>query len=331
MKAAAAAASSAISGAKPRREAGGFSTLYHKELADHFHSARFKLVFALLILTSLASLYGALSSISDATFSSSEYLFLAIYTASGSSIPSFASFLAYLAPLAGLAMGFDAINRERTQGTLNRLVSQPIHRDAVINAKFLAGTTVVFIMIFFVGIMVGGLGLTILGIPPVGEELLRIFSYLALTAVYTALWLGVSILCSTLCKHAATSALIVIAVWIYLTLFASMVVSIIAIIAYPLDGIQGYYNMYSNYELQLSLERTSPYYLYCEAASTLLNPNVRTIGITTQASVSGAIASYLSFDQSLLLVWPHLTVMLALTMAAFTVSYIAFMRQEIRT
>ena len=185
-------------------------------------------------------------------------------------------------------------------------------------------------MIFFVGIMVGGLGLAILGIPPVGEELLRIFSYLALTAVYTALWLGVSILCSTLCKHAATSALIVIAVWIYLTLFASMVVSIIANIAYPLDGIQGYYNMYSNYELQLSLERTSPYYLYCEAASTLLNPNVRTIGITTQASVSGAIASYLSFDQSLLLVWPHLTVMLALTMAAFTVSYIAFMRQEIR-
>ena len=79
MKAAAAAASSAISGVKPRRESGGFSTLYHKELADHFHSARFKLVFALLILTSLASLYGALSSISDATFSSSEYLFLALY------------------------------------------------------------------------------------------------------------------------------------------------------------------------------------------------------------------------------------------------------------
>ena len=330
MKADAVAGSSAIARAKPRREAGGFSTLYKKELADHFHSARFKLVFALLILTSLASLYGALSSISDATFSSSEYLFLALYTASGSSIPSFASFLAYLAPLAGLAMGFDAINRERSQGTLNRLVSQPIHRDAVINAKFLAGVTTVFMMIFFVGIMVGGLGLAVLGIPPEAEELARIFAYLLFTVVYTALWLGLAILCSTLCKHAATSALIVIAVWIYLTLFASMVVSIITNIVYPLEGIEGYYNLYNNYALQLDLERTSPYYLYCEAASTLLNPNVRTIGITTQASVSGAIASYLTFDQSLLLVWPHLTVMLALTMAAFTVSYIAFMRQEIR-
>ncbi len=50
----------------------------------------------------------------------------------------------------------------------------------------------------------------------------------------------------------------------------------------------------------------------------------------TQESLSGAIAGYLPFEQSLLLIWPHLTAMLALTMAAFTVSYMSFMRQEIR-
>ena len=114
---AAKAASGIMTAKAPDRRAarGGFRTLYQKELADHFHSARFKIVFGLLVLTSLASLYGALSSISDATFTSSEYLFLALYTASGSSIPSFASFIAYLTPLAGLALGFDAINRERAQ------------------------------------------------------------------------------------------------------------------------------------------------------------------------------------------------------------------------
>ncbi len=103
MKAAAATASSAIAGTRPGHERGGFSTLYQKELADHFHSARFKLVFALLILTSLASLYGALSSISDATFSSSEHLFLALYTASGSSIPSFLRVLPGLSRASGRA------------------------------------------------------------------------------------------------------------------------------------------------------------------------------------------------------------------------------------
>lgn len=313
-----------------RRVTSGFRTLYQKEMADHFSSVRFKLVFALLILTSLASLYGAIQGIYDADASSSEYVFLSLYTYSSNSIPSFASFFAYLAPLAGLALGFDAINRERAQGTLNRLVSQPIYRDAVINAKFLAGVTAIFIMEIFVGAMVGGIGLAVVGIPPEGEELLRIGAYLLLTVVYTSLWMGLAVLCSVLCQHAATSALIVIAFWIFLTLFASMVVKIIANLCYPLDGIEGYYNMMDNYQLQLNLNRISPYYLYCEAASTLLNPNVRTLGITTQASYSGALASYLSFEQSLLLVWPHLTCMAALTMAAFAGSYVSFMRQEIR-
>ena len=41
--------------AEERGARGGFATLYQKELADHFRSARFKLLFVLLTLTSLAS------------------------------------------------------------------------------------------------------------------------------------------------------------------------------------------------------------------------------------------------------------------------------------
>lgn len=312
------------------RRFGGFSALYQKELADHFHSARYKLVFGLLILTALASLYGALDGIADSMDESSAHIFLALYTSSSNSIPSVASFLAYLTPLAGLVLGFDAVNRERSQGTLTRLVSQPIYRDAVIVAKFLAGMTVVAIMVLFVGILVGGLGLVAIGIPPESEDLLRVGSYLLLTVFYTSMWMGVAMLCSTLCRHAATSALIVIALWIYFTLFASMVAEVISNLCYPLEGIEGFYNMMDNYEMQLALNRISPYYLYCEAATTLLNPTVRTIGIMTTESISGALASYLSFGQSVLLIWPHLTSMVALTMAAYTFSYVAFMRQEIR-
>ena len=235
--------------AEERGAGGGFATLYQKELADHFRSARFKLLFVLLTLTSLASLFGAFDSLMSSQ--TSEYVFLSMYTSSGSSIPSFASFLAYLSPLVGLALGFDAINRERSQGTLTRLISQPIHRDAVISAKFLAGAVAILMLVFFEGVLVGGVGLVVVGVPPTGEELLRLCSYLLLTAFYTMLWLGLSMLFSVLCKHAATSALIVIALWIYLTVFSSMVASVIANLCYPLDGIQGYYNTLSNYELQL--------------------------------------------------------------------------------
>lgn len=50
----------------------------------------------------------------------------------------------------------------------------------------------------------------------------------------------------------------------------------------------------------------------------------------TNSQLSGAIAGYLPFGQSLLLVWPHLVCMVALTAVCFALSYIGFMRQEIR-
>jgi len=39
----------------------------------------------------------------------------------------------------------------------------------------------------------------------------------------------------------------------------------------------------------------------------------------------------LSLDQSLLVVWPQLTSLVCLTIICFAVSYIVFMRQEIRS
>ena len=81
--------------------------------------------------------------------------------------------------------------------------------------------------------------------------------------------------------------------------------------------------------------RVPPYFLGVgedsEAASTIMNPNIRTINLISMESLSGAITGYLPFGQSLLLVWPHLAGMTALMTAAFAGSYVSFMRQEIRS
>jgi ABC-2 type transport system permease protein len=42
------------------------------------------------------------------------------------------------------------------------------------------------------------------------------------------------------------------------------------------------------------------------------------------------IPSLLSLDQSLLLIWPHVVALTALTVACFAGAYVAFMRQEVR-
>ena len=45
---------------------GGLYALYRKELADHLRSRRFLIILALILLTSCASIYGALSGLSEA-------------------------------------------------------------------------------------------------------------------------------------------------------------------------------------------------------------------------------------------------------------------------
>ena len=58
----------------------------------------------------------------------------------------------------------DAINGERAQGTLPRLLSQPIHRDDVINGKFVAGLALIGLSVNAVMLVVAGIGLVRLGI-----------------------------------------------------------------------------------------------------------------------------------------------------------------------
>ena len=300
-------------------------------MADHIRSKRFLIVLCLILLTSCASVYGAVSVLSDAVASDPDYIFLKLFTLSGNSIPSFTSFIALLGPFVGLTLGFDAINSERSEGTLNRLVSQPIYRDCIINGKFLAGATVIFLMVFSMGLVIGAVGLLTVGIPPTVDEVGRVVALLFFTSVYICFWLALSILFSVLCRHAATSAMIVIALWIFFALFMSLVVNIVTNALYPADQVSTVGQVLDYYECQLALNRLSPYYLYSEAISTIMDPTVRSMNVILPQQLSGAISGYLSAGQSLLLVWPHLVGLLALTAVVFALSYISFMRREIRS
>lgn len=307
----------------------GLAALYRKEMMDNIRSRRFQLILALVIFTSYASLYGALSGIDT---DSTDYIFLSLYTTSGSSIPSFMSFIALLGPFVGIILGFDGISGEKAERTLYRIAAQPIYRDSIINGKFLAGMTLIFTMVFTMGISIGAVGLLAIGLPPSWEEVGRILVFLFFTSVYICFWLGLSLWFSVICKNAATSAMAAIGIWIFCALFMTLVAGIIADMIFPISTqLQYYTNAMNNYTLEYALDRLSPYYLYSEAATTILNPSVREVNVITTESLSGAISSYLSLGQSMLLVWPHLAGLIALMLATFAGSYICFMRQEIRS
>ena len=312
--------------------------LFRKELSDHLHSVRFQILFVMLAVVSFISLYGSIQTLgqaaqqtSDGQTAVSEYLFLLLFTTSGSSIYSFATFIGFLGPIIGIMLGFDAINEELAQGTLNRLAAQPIYRDTIINAKFLAGAAAVLITIFSIGGLMAGIGLITTGLIPTGEQVARFVIFLLMAVLYISMWMAVAEFFSVVCRHAATAALACIAIWLFLTMFQSLVASGIAGMIYPTSGYAGQVNVLKNYQLQTALCRISPYYLFSEITSIIMNPNVHSTNIVSiLQNQQGAIASYLTLGQSLLQIWPHIVVMIALTAAAFAAGYIAFMRKEIR-
>jgi ABC-2 type transport system permease protein len=318
----------------------GWMVVSGKEFADHLWSARFVILLLLLGVVALIPMYFAADAIravaSQATGQSSIFLFLFTLAPNvgdtGVQLPGAWEFIAIVGPLLGIAFSFDAINGERADGTLPRLLSQPIFRDDVINGKFAAGLSIIGLVLTFIVSVIAAFGIIRLGIVPSAEELLRIVFWLIVTFLYIALWLSFGLLISVLVRRAATSALIAFGTWLLLQIFGGLVTKLLGGFLAPLTGTLD--QQAQNLALQQTITRLLPDTLYREASLAILNPQVSavsnpaTIGGYQQASQR--IPSLQSFDQSILLVWPHMITMLAITAVFFAIAYIRFMRQEVR-
>src|SRR5262245_56670192 len=162
----------------------GWMVIARKEFADHILSARFFVLLLLLGIVAIVPLYLTADFIrSQASgVSGGQAIFIALFwytpqvplLANDATPPSVAGLLGLLVPLLGLSLGFAAVNGERSQGTLPRLLSQPIHRDDVVNGKFAAGLSVIGLVIVAIVGLIGAFGIIRLGITPTAVEVLRL-------------------------------------------------------------------------------------------------------------------------------------------------------------
>ncbi len=310
-----------------------FWVIVNKEISDIVKSWRFIIMLAIVLLTCAGSLYTALSNFASAVKPGDQenaFFFLKLFTISDGTLPPFTVFISFLGPLLGISMGFDTINSEQNKGTLSRVLSQPIYRDYILNAKFLAALVVLSILFFSLNLLVLGFGLIFIGIPPTSEEILRIMFFSVVSIVYVAFWLNLSILFSVRFRQATTSALAGISIWLFFSIFYNMIVNLIA------KGISPRHMVSESRLLALqkiiqNIMRINPGQLFDDATTTLLVPSVRSLGPLTMEQMSGAIPSPLPLGQSLMLVWPQVTALLAGTLVFFGLAYIMFMRREIRS
>ena len=316
----------------------GLFAIFKKELADHFSSYRFVILFALIAMVAFITSYMAGISLRENLegIAKPKFVFLMLFNTTGA-LFSMVQFVAFFGPLIGLVLGFDAINRERAHGTLIKLVSQPIYRDAVINGKFLAGATTIAIMLLAIVLVISGFGLALLGVVPGFEELWRLGIYVIISIFYISFWLGISILFSIFFRSIATSALASVALWIFLSFFVSMGASVIADTQVKVDqkGGGSIEDALRNARIKENISLFSPMTLYSNASATMIDPMRKTTRLVLMGPMEELSASRfqnpLSLGQSIFVVYPHIVALIAISLICFAISYMIFMLQEIRT
>ncbi|MBV8889021.1 MAG: ABC transporter permease [Alphaproteobacteria bacterium] len=306
----------------------GVGTVVAKETADHLSGILIVLVEVLVFLAALFAIYTAIQAI-RAAIGESRFLFLLLMTVAQPPLPfSFMDLLGMLVPVFAIVLGFDAVNGEFNRRTMSRVLAQPIYRDALLLGKFLSGLLTLTIAFVSLWLLVIGLGLLFLGVPPSTEEALRMFGFLVATILYGGVWLAVAMLFSVVFRAPTTAVLAALGLWLVFLLFWEVITPIAATaIAGPPETILGPNLHYL--ELHQALSRISPSTLYGQTALALLQPDTRATGILlyTRGMLLG---TPLPVGQSFLLVWPQFTGLIAGMMVIFAIAYIAFQRQEIR-
>ncbi len=318
----------------------GILTIFRKEMGDHFNSLRFLLISALIVMVGviITSMVGMAIQEELKGMAKPTLIFLLLFTSTGK-LFSFVQFIGFFGPLLGIFLGFDSINRERVSRTLSKLVSQPIFRDSIINAKFLSGVAIIAIILVATVLLISGLGIRLIGVVPGAEEVSRLIIYIVISLLYISFWLGISILFSVIFRSAATSALASLAIWIFFSFFVSLGASVLSDAVAPISqtasGVDA--EMLIRHErIQRLTSLVSPMTLYSEATTTILDPMRKTtrtlvlMGPLERFSMS-RFQSPLPLLESIFIVIPHIISIVAITLLCFGICYFVFMRQEIRT
>ena len=309
--------------------------IFWKEMADHFGRRRFVFLLALVVIGFLWGWFIAVREIQGGSRSADEFLFLQLFTRGSGVLPPLLFFVSFFGPLVGIILGFDSINSERTQGTLSRVLAQPVFRDALFNGKFLAGLTTLAIIIVSLILAVLGLAMFIFGFAPRGEEVIRLIGFAVLAVVYVSLWLGLAMTCSIFFRNTVSSALVAVGLWLLTTFFLALLIApaladvIVSEIETDADRIRLFH-------VEQWISRVSPSTLFDEATQILMSPLAltgRTLGplLALGEGTSRLLVTPIAASQSLRLVWPHIVAIISVVAVLLGISYTKFMREEIRS
>ena len=308
----------------------GVGAVFVKELADHLTGPRMRVLECLVALFAFAALYGSIQEI-KASSSEDPFLFLTLFTKARAPLPPLVSLLTFLVPVLAIGLGFDAINGEHNRRTLSRLLAQPIYRDALLFGKFLAGLATLTIGLLALWLLVVGVGLVWLGVPPGPQEIARSAVFLGVTIAYAAVWLSLALLCSIVFRSAATAALMAFGLWLIFTVLWPF-------LAQAVGGalLAGSDSEAAAMAVQI-LARISPNILFTEIVLPILDPTRNALSdlspmlqLYVTQMLRMVVGAPLPLGQSIVMALPQIVSLVAATILLFGLGYVVFQRQEVR-
>jgi ABC-2 type transport system permease protein len=311
----------------------GHGTVLLKELADHFDSLRMLGLALLTVLAAAVPFYLAVAELKTTT-SEDPFLLLKLFNPGGQTL-SVVAILGFVIPVVAISLGFDAVNGEHNRRTLSRILAQPIYRDALLGGKFLAGIIILAVNLMCLWLLVAGLGVAFLGVPPSGEEFTRALVFYFIAVAYAGAWLGLAMLFSVLFRSPATAALLALGVWLFMTFLWPMIAPAIATALIPPDPRYTLLGILDpqTAALQQGLSRISPYLLFEEATRSILTPTTPSLGpVLDQIRMlrGEVVGAALPLRESLAMVWPEVVSLIAGAIVLFVATYVVFQRQEVR-
>ncbi len=244
--------------------------------------------------------------------------------------------------IAGI-LGFNMITKEREEDSLKMLLSKPIYRDTIINGKTIGamGTiTLILTMTFLLMIAM----MLIYGIVPNANDIGGVFFSFINMAMYCMVFLGISVMISTLVKNSTDSLIIFLAIAIlfYVALQLTLPLTDMIVGPSPLENNVAGADMINTTSGSLFEIQSNPKIIdyikkrqLVSEATNIISP-IYNYMIITNAIITNEKPYMLSTqenDPTLLsrisLISTNFLAMLIEIIATFTVSYVLFMRKGV--
>ncbi len=229
--------------------------------------------------------------------------------------------------LLSLILGYGAISGERKK-TLKVLLSYPVYRDSVINAKFISRVLAIAIALLFTLAVSTGIIISLLNITPSVDEITRILLFAFSSVVYMIFFLSVGISLSIPTKEDSTSLYACLMFWLISAVLISRIAFFVSGMLVPLppagsiDAEEKKEFLMQRLDVANTVRSFSPSYHFLRFSGYMLSP------YRTKEIFSKSYAP-LPLSQSLAYSWHNISLLLIGATLLFIASYIKFMREDL--